>query len=213
MVVREALNTRNIRVHQTLTGEDLPPVVGFPYTVVRDSEELVVLYLVEGTQTLRWRLEEHCFLEPSVNKGDCLRLLFPGKCYGVSLFFDNGNGIPAWYEGLFGESGRFRGWYVDLQTPMRRTEVGFDVSDEVLDIVVQPDRSWFWKNEAEFSCFVEMGIYSDTEAQQLRSVSAEVIQLIESRSAPFNDEWTNWRPLACSPAAEALPGWQFLPFA
>lgn len=36
----------------------------------------------------------------------------------------------------------FRGWYVNLQEPLRRTAVGHDMRDQALDIVIAPDGSW-----------------------------------------------------------------------
>jgi hypothetical protein len=36
----------------------------------------------------------------------------------------------------------FLGWYFNLQTPLRRSTVGFDLWDQLLDIVVRPDRTW-----------------------------------------------------------------------
>src|SRR5690606_41243848 len=34
----------------------------------------------------------------------------------------------------------FRGWYVNVQEPLRRTAVGFDSMDQTLDVVIGPDR-------------------------------------------------------------------------
>ena len=43
--------------------------------------------------------------------------------------------------GLFWEDATdlFRGWYFNLQTPLRRSNVGFDLFDYFLDVVVRPD--------------------------------------------------------------------------
>ena len=43
-----------------------------------------------------------------------------------------------------------RGWYVNLQTPLQRTSIGFDTVDHLLDVLIPMDRSsWAWKDEDE----------------------------------------------------------------
>jgi predicted RNA-binding protein associated with RNAse of E/G family len=44
-----------------------------------------------------------------------------------------------------------RGWYFNLQTPLRGSTVRFDVFDYFLDVVVLPDRTAFWTDEHEFA--------------------------------------------------------------
>jgi protein associated with RNAse G/E len=39
------------------------------------------------------------------------------------------------------------GWYVNLQCPFRRTEVGIEAMDLMLDVVVDPDGTWRWKDD------------------------------------------------------------------
>ena len=63
--------------------------------------------------------------------------------------------IPAAAHSVYvmWETGRteLRCWYVDLQEPLRRTTLGFDTMDHLLDIVISPDQSaWRWKDEDEF---------------------------------------------------------------
>ena len=41
-------------------------------------------------------------------------------------------------------------WYVNLQAPIHRTSRGILVQDYALDIAVEPDMSWSWKDEDEF---------------------------------------------------------------
>ena len=58
----------------------------------------------------------------------------------------------AWHAiwWFFHETGEFRSWYVNLQTPIRRWWGGVDMRDHALDVVVAADRSWRWKDEDEF---------------------------------------------------------------
>jgi len=111
-------------------------------------------------------------------------------------------------------SNRFYGWKVDLIAPFRRTSLGFDVVDEVLDIVVRRDRSYLWKDEDEMARFVELGIYSQAEDDVLHEAGREVIDLVNQSRSPFDDEWIGWKPpskLRFVPEAPA--DWQYLPLA
>jgi hypothetical protein len=235
VIVRDPLETRGTRVYETLTGDHTPNLPGWPYIVVEDTDSLVALYLPEGTRLWRWDILEQRFREPRTTHGDSIRLLFPGKPYSVDLFFDAGSGPAPWVRYFFmgeapsaypapiipvasgGKPGdrasRFYGWKVDIIAPFRRTEVGFDVSDEVLDIVVRPDRTYVWKDEEQMSRFVELGIYSQNDADRLRQAGLEVIELVERGASPFDGGWVDWRPPARKFIPEAPDGWQYLPLA
>ena len=107
-----------------------------------------------------------------------------------------------------GGPGTFRGWYVNMQTPFIRRPYGFDLADHTLDIIVRPDRSWYWKDEDELAIAVTKGGCSEEYAKQIRDAGEDVVKLIEAGASPFDDEWTSWLP---PPGAriEAIPdGWQ-----
>jgi protein associated with RNAse G/E len=56
-----------------------------------------------------------------------------------------GGKAPTWTG-----PGRHLGWYVNLQCPYRRTPLGIEAMDLMLDIVVEPDMTWRWKDDDEF---------------------------------------------------------------
>jgi hypothetical protein len=130
----------------------------------------------------------------------------------VSLFYETGSG-PAPHVRFFfpGVEERFYGWKIDLTSPFARTDVGLGMVDEVLDIMVLPDRSYRWKDEDQMALLVELGIYSADEAERIRLAGEDVIQMIERHQPPFDDEWIGWRPDPDLRLAEAAQGWQFLP--
>ena len=123
--------------------------------------------------------------EPAVvqdwHTNDVLMLFYPGKNFAI---------WPMWRH----ESGDFGVWYVDLQAPFRRTEIGFDVQDHDLDIVVQPDFSWRWKDEEDVRELVAHGCWSQERADSVKGDGLEVVELIESQTAPFNEGWEQWHP-------------------
>ena len=102
--------------------------------------------------------------------------------------------------GLFWEDAtdRFRGWYFNLQTPLRRTSLGFDLWDQLLDVVVQPDRTWSWKDEDQFAEAVRLGVIGHEEAQAVRAQGELLIKQMDELLPTGWEDWlpgTGWPPL------------------
>ena len=185
---------------------------GWPHVVVEDSPERTVLYQQEGTPILLWQMDDKRFLVPLTARMDALRFVYPERPYHVTLFFDAGTGVPPWFQPHFGAGeGRFRGWKVDMSAPHRRTELGFDTTDDVLDIIVRPDLSWYMKDDEDLVRYTAMGVHTQDEADRIRELCRGVGPLIEARESPFDDEWTEWRPDTDRRPPQAEKGWQNLP--
>jgi hypothetical protein len=90
----------HIRGIPFLANGEIQTVQSRPYRVLEDSEEVVALYMPEGTATQRWHIMEGRYLpEPPVSQGETLRLLYPGAAYDVTLFFEGGGRPPWFYDG------------------------------------------------------------------------------------------------------------------
>jgi hypothetical protein len=214
IVLRPWLTTpRLVQIAQTIHGDSSVMALGWPHVVVDDSDELIVLYRPEGTLSLSWNVHERRLREETqIPRGYSLRLLYPGKAYAVTLFFDGGNGVSPFIDSYFGEgSGHFRGWKVDVVTPVRRTEHGYDSVDQLLDIMVRPDRTYYWKDEGQLASMVTKGLYTIAQADEIRLAGEEVIPLIEASKSPFDDSWTDWSPTADLVLGEVRDGWQYQP--
>ena len=212
IILRPWLTTpRLVQIAQTIHGDSLVMALGWPHVVVKDSDELIVLYRPEGTQGLSWNvLEQRYKEEASIPQGYSLRLLYPGRAYAVSLFFDGGNGVSPFIDSYFGDSaGHFRGWKVDVVTPVQRSEYGYDSVDQLLDIIVRPDRSYYWKDEEQLASMVSKGFYTIKEAEEIRQAGEEVVPLIEAGQSPFDDSWTDWWPTPDLVLGHVPDGWQF----
>jgi hypothetical protein len=100
------------------------------------------------------------------------------------------------------DAGAFSGWYVNLETPWRRTSLGFDSRDHVLDVWVEPGGAWRWKDEDELVEAVAAGWLTQGEAEAARAEGERVLA-----------EWpfpTGWEGRRSDPAwgTPALPeGW------
>ncbi len=123
-------------------------------------------------------------------KTDVLMLAAPGVAHSV---------YAMWEEGHTS----FRCWYVELQDPLRRTPIGFDSMDHILDIVISPDRSkWWWKDEDEFREAEAIGVYSAQEARAIRAEGERAVELMQTNQSPFCDGWETWSP----PVEWKIPG-------
>lgn len=166
-----------------------------PSLVVEDTPRRTALYCCVGTQYMhrhRKRINGkivYGFTGPfrglwtaiDWHTLNILMLFYPDKPYAIWV---------AWAY----PSGTFRHWYICLQSRFRRTAIGLDVQDHDLDLVVQPDGTWCWKDEADVRASVHHGCWTPTKANQVRLDGWEVVRLIESQSAPFNEGWQWWRP-------------------
>jgi hypothetical protein len=163
-----------------------------PVIVVQDSPELIALYWPADTPdkipkkrlTPMELLTTHKLdlVDTTWNETDVLMLVTPGASHAVYAMWES-------------EHIRLKCWYVDLQDPLRRTSIGFDTMDHLLDIVISPDRSkWRWKDEDEFREAVEIGLYSKEEARAIRAEGERVIKLMEANQSPFCDGWERWSP-------------------
>jgi len=164
-----------------------------PMVLVQDTKEMVGLYWVPGTpwkaaksrqggyisafdrKLLNWELHD-VILEG----GGTLRLSVPGAKYSVLIFRNTGDTI--------------RNWYINLEDPLTRTNKGFDYTDKILDIIVEPDlKTWHWKDEDEFQEARDLGLISHKEARAFRSEGKKALKLLQSGRSIFNG-WEHWKP-------------------
>jgi hypothetical protein len=126
---------------------------------------------------------------------DVLMLLRPGAAHAVWWFF---------------REGEFTGWYVNLESPMRRGPDRIDLIDHHLDIVVSPDRRWAWKDEDDFATSTDKpGFWTAAEARDIRADGERVVKEIEAGAFPFDGTWCRFRPdPAWPPPALPADGWQ-----
>lgn len=125
----------------------------------------------------------------------CLRLHMPGAHHDVLVFCDPGHD-------------RLTHWYVNLQTPLRRTGLGFDYTDLVLDAVVSADRTtWRWEDEDELEEALGLGLLTAERAAFLRAEGERAIARLRARRPPYDASWERWRPDPAWPVPRLPDGW------
>ena len=153
---------------------------------MQDTPNLLAIYWGAGSpnRTPVKRLVPHdllsndiCLVSRKWVDTDVLMLVLPGAAHAVYVMWEAGQTT-------------LKCWYIDLQEPLRRTAIGFDTNDHLLDIVISADRSvWRWKDEDEFEEAVRLGVFSQEEAQAIRAEGERVIERFLAGQSPFCDGW------------------------
>ena len=168
----------------------------FPHRIVADDGELIVLWLEPGANGVSMgRDADGRYLERWARGDDphphtwersgVLKLIRRGDAHTVELFWD--------------EEWSFRGWYVNLQEPLSERPGILDTCDQALDVVVDPDGTWRWKDEGDFAEAQALGVFTQDEAAAIRAEGERVIA-----AKPWPTGWEDWRP---------DPEWSRLPHA
>jgi hypothetical protein len=161
------------------------PKVGWGGVVVRDTPELLALYMPEGSPIAyaddffgaphpwspKERWEGH----------GVLQLQRPGESHAVWVLWHG----PERELGV---------WYINLQEPFRRTERGFDTQDLELDIVVRRDGSWRYKDDERLEEWVERGRWTAEEVAAIRREGARVTAELDAGHRWWSDDWATWQP-------------------
>ncbi|GAB3923406.1 hypothetical protein GCM10011575_01160 [Microlunatus endophyticus] len=91
-------------------------------------------------------------------------------------------------------TGEFRGWYVNFELPTQTTSSGIVSMDLVLDLWVDPDRSWHWKDEDDFRTVLEDGTLDRSVAGHIEAEAADVLTELRTGTGAFNGRWLDFHP-------------------
>jgi len=182
----------------------------WPCRVVEDNDDSLTLFIAAGTkfkaEPKRTAAQKRAAPNPPVPRcefvwrSDTLRMMFPGRSHSVWLFWENHDGRRT-----------FSKYFVNLEEPFRRTGIGFDTQDHTLDVVVQPDRAWVWRDEAELENHVRAGFFTSDLAQAVRSEAARAIDEIARGVHPCLNGWSAWTPDPLWTVPDIAPGWETVP--
>ena len=158
----------------------------FPHRVVEDDGDRFAVYIAPGTEGVwmgrdpdgryldRWLSDEpphrHVWQWHHV-----LWLARRGASHSLLHFWD--------------EEWNFVCWYVQLHTPITEANGGFEMTDQALDVLVDPDGSWRWKDEDDLAEAQTLGVWTAEEAAAIRAEGERVIA-----ARPWPSGWEDWRP-------------------
>jgi len=178
--------------HITLRGVGSKVFWAYPVIVIQDSPELTAYFLRAGTngKNTSHRVAPQEMLDALAievvdhhwHRTDVLMLATPGEAFSVYYMWEAG-------------TRNLDCIYINLQEPLRRTSIGFDSMDNILDVVIHPDMDqWRWKDEDEFEGAQKVGFYSPEQARQIRVDGEEAIKLVLSQRRSMYERWKLWEP-------------------
>ncbi len=177
-----------------------------PVTVVRDSADLIALWTAPGTRwkvatkpdgrTARIPLDTHWdYRERVWTGGGVLHLMMPGAAHATWALWSEGNT-------------RLIEWYVNLQEPVRRTRIGFDYTDHLLDLVISADfQKWHWKDQGELREACARGLLPLSKTQAIQEEGERVLASVMAGRPPFSTTWSDWSPDPTWPVPELPANW------
>lgn len=181
----------------------------FPMTVAADDDRATQLFIRAGTRTLTRCEPGGSPIPRSLPYADRFAMpwvLGPGTWADAHMLMLTAAGAASSTWAFWDEGWVFQGLYVNLQEPLRRTRFGFDTSDHVLDVVVEPDLAWSWKDEDELAEAIRVGRFTPEEAAAVRREGERVVALLEARAWPFDRDWAAWRPDPAWPEPALVEG-------
>jgi Protein of unknown function (DUF402) len=162
-----------------------------PWIVVQDAPDLLALWIPRRAQTFVPTTDlptDHWGLRESPFPANALRITARGASHSLLHFFD--------------DRGAFEHWYVNLERPVIRSKVGFDLPDLFLDIVVERDGTWRWDDEDELEGAVRARLISQKDADFARAEGERVLV-----DWPFPTGWEDFRPDPRWELPELPAGW------
>ncbi len=172
-----------------------------PMYVVRDSIELLALYMPVGTPigfgggpwpTANGRHGWDDGPDTVWLDHDVLQLHRPGDPYSAWILSPGAD-----REDL--------GWYLNLQRPFRRTPIGIDTLDHELDVVINEEGDWRYKDVEELHASVELGRFTSAEVADIEALGDRLTTIIEAGVQWWDDRWKNWSPQPEWSAPLSLP--------
>lgn len=177
----------------------------FPVRVVQDSLTWIALCLPRQAIALYPHTREKVALRIPEDKW----ILDGGPWTGGDVLYLVHVGTGFKFGGSWDENHIFQGWKIDLIEPLRRTPLGFDYMDQLLDIIVSADRSiWYRKDDDEVQEAETRGLFTAAQVQDLYQRGDRALQMILNNDPPFDRGWEIWKPDPAWLATFDLPeGW------
>jgi hypothetical protein len=178
----------------------------FPVRVVQDSSSWTALCLPPHAVALYPRTPEGVPIRIPVDEW----VLDGGPWTGGDVLYLVHVGLGYTATGSWDDDHIFGGWKIDLVEPVRRTPLGFDYMDQLLDIIISADRSiWRWKDDDEVREAQARGIFTADQVSDLYQRGERALQALLANEPPFDGDWENWRPNPAWRVPFDLPqGWE-----
>ena len=168
-----------------------------PTILVRDSPAETVLTLLPGTECIaeetypkgkkngqrRWFFVDHDWklAKYTWNTNRLLLIFEPQNYYSIILFWNH-------------KSNDFLYYYVNFQLPFKRNLSAVDTLDLDLDLIINPDLSYEWKDIEDYQNAIAHGLILPEWSRGIETATDEIMARLEMRQYPFDGSWLNWKP-------------------
>ena len=174
----------------TLRGVGSKVFWAYPTIVVQDISDLIVLYMPTGVcgknvdqkPAPRELLsaDQIKIIDSQWKLTDVLMLIVPDEAFSTYIMWETG-------------TKNLKCWYINLQEPIRRTSIGFDTMDNMLDVVISPDMSnWHWKDDDEFVEAEQLGFYTAEKACEIWAEGEKAVRLVTKERRALYSQWEKW---------------------
>jgi len=168
-----------------------------PVIVVKDTPEEMCVTLLPGTECVapegyldgkdsakrRWSFKEKDWkLENYAWRSNRLLILLEPDTYYSTMFF--------WRA----DSNDFLLYYINFQLPFQRSHCGIDTLDLDLDLIINPDFSFRWKDEDDYQKAIDHEVIMPEWTQAIEIAKNEIFNKLEKRQYPYDGSWLNWMP-------------------
>lgn len=181
----------------TYVNPDFPGLLDQrPVTVVADDRRHLAVWLAPGSRMLHQVIADGSpirslegsdrFTAPRAQAirdwagGGILAVFQPETMYSV-WFFEPDSGLRDSY-------------YINIEVPYARTDLGIETSDLVLDVVVGADGSYRYKDEDELEFAHEAGLFSDGDVAEIRQAAADAVDDVTAWRFPFDAGYESFQP-------------------
>jgi hypothetical protein len=157
-----------------------------PVVVIEDQPEFLVTYFAPGA---RFEFPDGDWPTPNGRHPwygrtqwtghGCLMVHRPGDHFAVWHFWD-------------GPDRDFSCWYLNLQTDLVRTSIGYDTQDLELDIIVRPDGTHEFKDAEVLDDRVAEGRYSPDLVSWIRHYGDQLVHRLEQEGIWWDRSWAEW---------------------
>jgi len=165
--------------------------------VAKDTPEEIAMALLPGAECVapegyldgkdedkrRWNFKEKDWEKQNYlwRTNRLLLLLEPREYYSTIYFWNN-------------ESNEFLCYYINFQLPFQRSHCGVDTLDLDLDLIINPDFSYEWKDEDDYQKAIDNGVIIPEWTREIDVAKTEVLAKLEKRQYPYDGSWLNWWP-------------------
>ena len=168
-----------------------------PTVVVKDSPEELVLTLLPGTECAtdenypkgkkagkrRWEFMDNdwTLAKYTWHTNRLLLILEPETYYSAVYFWNH-------------TSNEFICYYINFQQPFKRSHCGIDTLDLELDIIINPDLSYEWKDLEDYEKCISAGMIRPEWVQEIDKAKEDILERLAKRAYPLDGSWLDWKP-------------------